>query len=357
MAMKTSLSARWALLVIVFAVALAGCGVEPNTPEQSADPRRGATKPTYTPPKNPLPPPEPADAPPLERKPAGRVIGVGLESEGLVADPDTGLVAVGVRDPDGLALVDGVSAEVVRRVELPGSLRHLNIAGPGGPVLVPAESSDSLVQVGLPGGELLEKTPVGNFPHDAAATPGDRVFVVNEAASTASVVEDGDVIATIDTPPGPGGVAVTESGLVGIVGVRGLALEVFEADTLDSLGRIDAGKGPTHVEVGPGDRFYVADTRGGAVLVYEARPEPVLLERVDLPGSPYGLAIDHERGHLWVTLTAENRLVQYAFGGGALREIATYPTVRQPNTVAVDPESGRVFVAGRAEGRLQILRP
>jgi DNA-binding beta-propeller fold protein YncE len=39
------------------------------------------------------------------------------------------------------------------------------------------------------------------------------------------------------------------------------------------------------------------------------------------------------------------------------REIARYPTVRQPNSVAVDPASGRVFVTGKADGQLQILEP
>ncbi|PLS85291.1 MAG: hypothetical protein CYG60_13450, partial [Actinobacteria bacterium] len=57
------------------------------------------------------------------------------------------------------------------------------------------------------------------------------------------------------------------------------------------------------------------------------------------------------------TLTAENELVQFDLQGGTLRELARYPTVSEPNTVAVDTSSGRVFVAGRANGELQILDP
>jgi DNA-binding beta-propeller fold protein YncE len=372
--MTTRPSQLFAAIMLV--VALAACGAEQGasgpsttgqertTPErttkgQEQDASEGdANERLYTPPKRRLPPPEPAKAPALEERPAGQVFEVGPEPEGLAADPETGLVAVGLRDPDELALVDGASGEVVRRVALSGSPRHLNIAGPGGPVLAPGEPSDSFAQVSLPDGQVVEEMPVDNFPHDAAATPGgERIFVVSEAPSTASVIEGGRVIETIKTPLGPGGVATTENGLVGIVGVRGLALEVFEANTLDSIGIIDAGEGPTHVKVGPGNRFYVADTRGDAILVYEARPELELLDRVDAPGSPYGIAIDPERNHLWATLTAENRLLQYALEDGAPREIASYPTVRQPNSVAVDPESGRVFVVGREEGVLQIIDP
>jgi DNA-binding beta-propeller fold protein YncE len=172
------------------------------------------------------------------------------------------------------------------------------------------------------------------------------------------VVEDGEVVETIKTPLNPGGAAVTKSGLVGIVGVKGLALEVFEADTLDSVDIIDAGKGPTHVEAGPEDRFYVADTRGDALLVYETHPELEQVSSVALPGgSPYGIAVDLRRDRLWVTLTAENRVVRFALDGGMPRKIASYPTVRQPNSVAVNPASGCVFVAGRTEGVLQLLDP
>jgi DNA-binding beta-propeller fold protein YncE len=212
------------------------------------------------------------------------------------------------------------------------------------------------VQVSLPDGEIVSETPVGDFPHDAAAS-GGKVFVANEFANTASVIEDGRETEKIETPLQPGGVAATPDGLVGIVGVRGLTLEVFEADTLKSLGRMDAGEGPTHVVAGPENRFYVTDTRGDAVLVYGARPELEQLDRVSLPGSPYGIAIDSERDRLWVTLTATNRVVQYALESGAPREIASYPTVRRPKSVTVNPASGRVFIAGGADGELQMLDP
>jgi hypothetical protein len=247
--------------------------------------RRGKTvEKKYTPPKKLLSAPEPAGSPPLQEEPAGEVIKLRSGPEGVVADPETGLVAVGLRNPDELALVDGGSGEVVRKVKLSGSPRHLGLAAPGGPVLVPAEPSDSLIQVGLPEGKVTDETPVGNFPHNVAAAPGGRIFVVSEAASTASVVENGKVIETIKTPLNPGGVAVTKSDLVGIVGVKGLALEVYDADTLDSVDIIDAGRGPTHVVAGPGNHFYVADTRGDALIVYETHPELEQVDRVPLSG-------------------------------------------------------------------------
>ncbi len=336
-------------LAVVLLVPL-GCGPAEDAPD-SGVPKQDAAK-------EPPPAPEPAESPPLlAEEPAGKVVEVGSAPEGIAADPESGLVAVALRNPNELALVDGESGETVRKVGLPESARHLDLAAPGGPVLVPAEGSDSLVQVGLPDGEITSETPVGDFPHAAAAAPGGRIFVVNEMASTASIVEDGREIEKIQTALKPGGVAVTDDGLVGVIGVRGLTLEVFEADTLELLGRTDAGEGPTHVKAGPDNRFYVTDTRGDAVLIYSARPNPKQLDRVSLPGSPYGIAVDPRRNQLWVTLTAEQSVVQFALEARTLREIARYPTVRQPNTVAVDTASGRVFVTGKTDGQLQILEP
>ena len=348
---------RYPLLATLLLLLLAACGSEQGAPEQGTTAGETTFVQGYTPPEEPPPPPEPAEAPPVEEEPVGRVVEIGGSPEGLVADPETNLVAAGFRDPDVLALLDGESGEVVRRVELPESPRHLQLAAPGGPVLVPAERSDSLVQVTLPDGEVSAETPVGQFPHDATAAPNGRIFVADEFGNTVSVVEDGDVVETLEAPLQPGNVTATDDGLVGAIGVRGLALEIYDAETLESSGRVDAGEGPTHVVAGPDDRFYVADTRGGAVLVYEARPEPGRVASAPLPEAyPYGLAMDAEREQLWVTLTADNALVRFDVSGAAPREMDRYPTVRQPNTVAVNPETGRVYVAGR-DGELQILDP
>jgi DNA-binding beta-propeller fold protein YncE len=37
--------------------------------------------------------------------------------------------------------------------------------------------------------------------------------------------------------------------------------------------------------------------------------------------------------------------------------VGTLPTVRQPNTVAVDSATGRIFVAGRTDGTVQLIDP
>ncbi len=293
---------------------------------------------------------EPARSPPLVAAPAGRVVGVGHKPEGLAFDRRTGLLAVGLTDPDRLALVNGRSGRTLSRVVLAGAPRHLSLAAPGGPVLVPAEKADELLEVDLPGGGV-RATPVGRNPHDAVAARG-RVFVGNERGASVSVVEHGRQVRVLGAPVGPGGLAVTAAGdLVAVVGVRRRAVELYDARTLRSLGTIPVGIGPTHIAARD-QRFFVVDTRGDGLI--EVRTGPLRVHRrTHLAGAPYGIAYDPRRRRFWVTLTRSNRVAEVT----DRRVLRTFPTVRQPNSVAVDPRSGRVFVASRKDGTLQLLDP
>jgi DNA-binding beta-propeller fold protein YncE len=299
-----------------------------------------------------LPPaPEPARSPPVNETPAGRVVRVGHKPEGLAFDSRTGLLAVGLANPDRLALVDGRTLRVVRRLRLPESPRHLALAGPGGPVLVPAEKANALVEVQLPDGRQ-RVVRVGRNPHDAVQARR-RVFVGDELGDTVSVVQHGRVVDVLAAPVQPGGLAATsDRRLVGVVGVRQRALWLFDARTLARVGEVNVGVGPTHLVAGR-RRFFVVDTRGDGLVEVRLRDEPVVHRRTELEGAPYGIALDSRRMRLWVTLTARNRLAELTDH----RVLRTFPTVRQPNSVAVDPRSGRVFVASRSDGTLQALDP
>ena len=309
-----------------------------------------SSEPAETPPAKAA---EPADSPALTVDPAGTVLPLDPDAEGMVFDPVTGLLAVAVRDPDRLLLVDRDGA-TVREVPLPGHARHLQLAAPGGPVLVPAEDANSLVEVALPGGETTQ-TPVGSYPHDAAQVAGGQVLVGDEKGGTLSVVDDGQVTATLTSQTQPGGVAVVGD-TAAVVDVGAFTLTSYDVPAAALVDVVDAGEGPTHLVADTQGRFLVADTRGDAVLTFTADPLRQV-GRLPLPGTPYGLAYDPSAQRLWVTLTATNEVVALSTAGAALREVARFPTVRQPNTVAVDPTSGRVFVGSRATGELQLIDP
>lgn len=297
---------------------------------------------------------EPAEAPPLTEEPAGDVIAVGSGPEGLAVDGETGIAALGVREPPSLQLVDVEDFEVVRTVGLPAHPRHLQLEGTGGPVLVPAEDSDELVLVDLPSGGS-STIGVGDFPHDATAAAG-RIFVGDEFGDTVSVIEGEETVEVLDAPVQPGSVFAS-GGVVAVIAVAERVLTTYDPDTLERFDTVPAGEGPTHI-VAAGKRAFVADTQGDAILEYRLGERPELVGELDLEGTPYGIAIDSERQHLWVTLTALNELVRIDLSGSKLKVAKRYPAVEQPNTVGVDPRTGTVLISGATqEGTLQRIRP
>jgi DNA-binding beta-propeller fold protein YncE len=242
---------------------------------------------------------EPAESPALRTAPAGRTTAVGREPEGVAWDAAAGLIAVGVREPSAVAFVDPKSLKVVNRVALPAPPRHLAYDASAKTVLVPAESANELVVV-RPGG-VVTATKVGTHPHDATSVGGD-VFVADEHSDQISVLRHAHLVKTLPTPHQPGGIAAVAGRWVALVAVSARFLQVYDAHSLKPLGTVPAGVGPSHI-VARGTTAYVADTQGDQILV------------------------------------------------------AIYPTVRQPNSVAVDPRTGAVFVAGRDKGRLERIAP
>ena len=139
-----------------------------------------------------------------------------------------------------------------------------------------------------------------------------------------------------------------------VLSTRERVVELFDTRTLRRLGRAPAGVGPTRVVSDGGGTVYVVDTAGDALLVYRLRPKLEPIRRYALLGAPYGVAFDPRRRRLWVTLTRTNEVVELA-AGTRPHELARFPTPRQPDTVAVEPRTGRVFVTGSADGVVQRL--
>ena len=332
------------LLAVPVLVALGFCGCG------------DAAKPTSsTTPQPPYPPKamEPATSPAPKDKPAGRVVRVGARPEGVAADPRTGVAAVATRRPRGVALLDANTGAVRRRVALPADARHVVLAQPGGPFLVPLEDANQLAEIDPRSGRVLLR-PAGDHPHNATFLNG-RAYVGDEFGSTISEVGRSGKLRSAPTDVQPGGV-VAVGGKLAVISVRAYTIELYDPRTLRGEGSQSVGLGPSHAVVDSSGRIYVADTRGGALTVFATKPRLKWIARVSLPGSPYGLAVDPRRNRVWVTLTARNQVVEVSTGERP-REVGRRPTVRQPNTLAVDPRSGRLLVASNSDGTLEIVDP
>jgi hypothetical protein len=240
---------------------------------------------------------------------------------------------------------------VRRTVALPGVVRHLQMAGPGGPVLVPCESANELVTVPLDGSPVAT-IAVGASPHDATNT--DAGYVVGDEFGPALSVVDGGTEVRRITGAGieqPGGV-VGDGPDVVLVDVHAFTVSTFEVATGRRLAVTAAGAGPTHGVLTRGERLAVTDTRGDRLLTYALDPLRQTAS-VPLPGAPYGIAYDPSGNDVWVTLTASNQVVGYDLTASPPREIARYGTVWQPNTVAVAPGGHVIWVTGTRAGEVQ----
>lgn len=346
------------LAAITCVLLTSACGTAPSpSPTSTGTPSPGVPTEGTRPDPQTLPPPaEPQQAPPPADAVPGRQVPVGAAPEGVVVDPVTRRVAVATRQPNELVLLDADTLAVTARTPLPGFARHLQLAAPGGPVLVPVESADALVRVDLPDGQARPQVLTGTFPHDAAQATNGTVFVANEHGGTVAVLRGDEVVKLFTDSVQPAGLAPTGT-VMGLLDVRKNDLTVYDTETLTIVGSTPAGDGPTHLVADKHGRLIAADTRGEAVRVFEPLPQPREVARVPQAGGPYGITYDVRRDRLWVASSGTNEVVGYDMAQPTPREVARIPTVQNPYTLGVDATTGRLFVGGNTAGVLQIIDP
>jgi hypothetical protein len=307
--------------------------------------------------------PEPAVSPAAKPDLPGVVVAFKGAPEGIAVTAD-GVVAVNVRDPDALVIFP-ISSDAApsQRTTVPtaGEGRHLTLGGPNGPALLAEETTDDFLEIALPSGTVLSTTRVGRQPHEVFAVAGGVVFVADEFGNAFSLVKDGVLIRTVPAPLQPGGGAASADGRYAVgVGVRARRITEY-TDTGEIVGSANCGAGPTHTATGNDGLFWVNDTLGGAILGFRltaAGPKQVATIPVGAGSRPYGDAYDMARHTLWVTLTGYDQLLGLTFSGTHVVKRTVYDTVRQPNTVAVDPTTGELVVTGsEPDGQLQFISP
>lgn len=355
------------LVLTAVALLVAACGSQDTTPAPSTSSEASAPATTTgllppgvptegtRPPSDQLPPPaEPQRAPTPSVTPPGRLVPVGTAPEGVVVDAVTRTVAVAKREPDELVLINADTGAVTGRTPLPGFVRHLQLARPGGPVLVPVESANALVRVDLPGGAAEPQILTGTVPHDASETPNGTLFVANELGGTTTVLRGDEIVKVFTESVQPAGMAPVGE-LMGMLDVRKNDLTVYDADALTIKGSTPAGDGPTHLVADKHGRYIATDTRGDAIRVFDTAPRE--LASVEQPGGPYGIAYDPTRDRLWVASSGTNEVVGYDMAQPTPREVARITTVQNPYTLGVDATTGRLFIAGVTAGVIQIVTP
>jgi len=134
-------------------------------PGCSSDTGSSASTTTTVPARAAKPPAEPAPAGAPAVPPAGTVVPIGNAPEGIVIGK-SGIGAVAVRNPNGVKLIDAATGAVRQTVPTDGAARHLSLAGPDEPVLVPLEGSDELCELDLADGRVISTTAGVGRGHD-----------------------------------------------------------------------------------------------------------------------------------------------------------------------------------------------
>ncbi|MGH3826408.1 MAG: YncE family protein [Pseudonocardiaceae bacterium] len=320
---------------------------------------------------NTVPAAAPAVAPLGGPPPAGTVVPLGAPATAVVVDSRTGTVAVALTDPPRLVLrtLDGPAPPQAvppqdgppREVPLPGPAADLVLAAPGGPLLVPVATPGCLIRVPLQGGAPsrtdLTGSARGAVTVGRAGTAGgvtvvalgDRLVVLTGSSKPVSIPGFSD--ATRLVPAGaPGG------GKIWVLDRGRSAVSVVDVSSGVISPALRAGNGAANAVADRFARMLVTDTRDGELLAFAGDP-PVLRQRFPLPGAPWALAYDGRRDLAWVTLTARDEVVGLDVAAGEPVIVHRFRTVHEPNSVAVDPVSGRVLVASASGAGLQVIDP
>ncbi|HEX5113675.1 MAG TPA: hypothetical protein VFW65_00605 [Pseudonocardiaceae bacterium] len=297
----------------------------------------------------------PAVSPPPSAKPDGTVVSVAGPVTAIAVDPRSRTFAVAIQKPaqvEFLSLDDPQATPVV--VPLPGVVTHLSYAQAGGPLLAPVAGANELVEIGILRAAITRVVKIPGGPTSAALFD-NKILVTVPTRHAIDEVVGTKVTGSITGEVNPEQILVTGGRTVMLDRIRSAVFDVNAVAGSIGAG-LRAGQGATNAAVDGFGRVLVTDTRTGQLLAFSANP---VLERqsAPAPGVPYGIAVDTTRHIAWVTATKLNEVIGYQLTGSQPVLKYRLPTVQQPNSVAVDPASGRVIVASADGGGVQVMQP
>jgi hypothetical protein len=130
------------------------------------------------------------------------------------------------------------------------------------------------------------------------------------------------------------------------------SVTTIQPDGGDTGPALRAGQGATTMAADGAGRVLVVDSRVGQLLVFGSDPL-MLRQQYPVPGTPYGLT--GSATLTWVSETATNTVVGYDLNTGIPVEKVRYRTVRQPNSLAYDDETGTLYVASGVGEGVQVI--
>jgi hypothetical protein len=291
-----------------------------------------------------------AVSPAVTVKPAGQVL-PGSAVSAVAVSGSTLVVALAQQPSLQLYDLNALAAPPVN-MALYGKASRLTVAP--GRVEIAEPAQGVVQQLTLPDRKLSE-TKTGGQPTSSIAYGAERLVAMGAAkdiqvlpASGPARTIGGQIYSADDVLAAGDGVVVLDR----------LRTAVFSVDVAG--GKINeglrAGDGAANAVADSYGRILVTDARAGALIAFSASPL-IMRQRFPVPGGAYGIAYDATRSLAWVTLTERNEVVGFDVRGGEPVEKYRFPTVRQPDSVGVDDQSGRVIIGSAAGEGTQVIQP
>ncbi|MBB5158334.1 YncE family protein [Saccharopolyspora phatthalungensis] len=289
----------------------------------------------------------PATAPPTTTPPAGTVHPAPpVQHTAFDRDTHTLVLASGPT----LTLIDP-RTNTQRTVNLPSAPAGLRTEH--GKLLAALPDANLITRVDL-STATAQSTPVPGGPVDAVDLDANRTAVALRDTASVTVLQNGKPVTTADKFQGPAQLLPAASDIY-VLDRLTTALTPINPTTGTKGAGLRAGQGATNAFTDRYGRIITIDTRGQELLAFSTDPL-VMKQRYPVVGAPYGLAYDPTRDLAWVTLTATNELVGYDIAGGEPQERHRLPTITQPNSVAVDPDTGDIYIASANGAGYQVVR-
>jgi DNA-binding beta-propeller fold protein YncE len=343
---KRPVQQRFVGLLLLLASVTGGAGCSKN-PLDSAPPT--------------IEPARAAQSPPVSQNPAGAVRPLGSNAAAAIFDGGTRQLAALApgADPAAPASITefGDPRVAPRVIVLPGPATALTGDGRGTAYLATRGgyfsvdlSSGHIARVSVADAQQAEFTAIAQRADGklVLGSADGAVYTLSSqspgADATAAVGSRNKIFARVDSLATQGNTTVvldrgqTSVTTIGADGHVGQALR--------------AGQGATTLAADPLGLVLVADTRGGQLLVYGVDPL-ILRQAYPVRQSPYGLA--GSRRLAWVSLTASNTVIGYDLSTGIPVERVRYPTVQQPNSLALDEASDTLYVVSGSGAGVQII--
>ncbi|MCU1680301.1 MAG: hypothetical protein JWQ81_1040 [Amycolatopsis sp.] len=294
-----------------------------------------------------------AVSPVAAKKPVGQVLAEPSSVTAVANDPSTRTLAVALTNPPSLRLysLDDLTA-APRTVALAGPVEHLSVSP--GQFLASVPTKSQIAKITALAGHVTE-LPIKGIP-SAAITVGAQTYVAVRDRKEIDVLDGDKVTKTIGGQLYSADDILT-AGDTTIVLDR-LRTAVFRVDVAGGTVAegLRAGDGATNAVADSYGRVLVTDSRDSSLLAFSA--DPLLMrQRYPVPGGAYGIAYDAQRNLAWVTLTSSNEVVGFDVRGGEPVEKYRFATVRQPNSVTVDQQTGHVIVGSAAGEGTQVISP